>query len=137
MGESDPRPAWVCAESWRAAISSRIGTGIVATEGDGRAAPLLLRLVSGNGCSVPYTDNSGVAHVYGDERQINALLVPGLVLSANAGYANVTFVIGSLAAGITPGTPVQDVPDWTSMTSLSYKRSLVAEPRVHLACVIA
>ena len=76
------------------------------------------------GCGFPYTDNSGVAHIYGGELEVNALLTTGLVLSANAGYAHATFVVGSLEAGITAGTPVQDVPDWTSSVALAYRHKL-------------
>lgn len=75
-------------------------------------------------CGFPYTDNSGDAHIYGTEVEIKADVAPGLVLSANVGYTHAYFVIGSLEAGITPGTRVQDVPDWTSSLSLSYQRQI-------------
>jgi outer membrane receptor protein involved in Fe transport len=72
------------------------------------------------GCGFPYTDNAGEVHVYGSEVEINALLIPGLVLSANAGYTHANFAIGSLETGVTPGTPVQGIPLWTSSQSLEY-----------------
>jgi iron complex outermembrane receptor protein len=75
-------------------------------------------------CGFPYTDNSGDAHIYGAELEINAVLVPGLVASGNVGYAHARFVVGSLEAGITPGTPVQDVPQWTSTVALAYKHPI-------------
>ena len=75
-------------------------------------------------CGFPFTDNSGDAHIYGGEIELNAILVSGLVLSANAGYTHATFVIGSVEAGITPGTPVQDVPDWTSSVALNYRAGI-------------
>jgi len=75
-------------------------------------------------CGFSYTDNSGDAQVKGGEIEVNALLVPDLILSANAGYAHAVFVVGSLEAGITAGTPVQDVPDWTSSVSLAYHHDI-------------
>jgi iron complex outermembrane recepter protein len=75
-------------------------------------------------CGYPYTANAGVAHIYGAEVELNALLLPGLTLSANGGYTHATFVIGSLEAGITPGTRVQDIPEHTLSTSLVYRHGL-------------
>ncbi len=69
-------------------------------------------------CGYPYTANAGVAHIYGAEVELNALLLPGLTLTANGGYTHATFVIGSLEAGITPGTRVQDIPEHTLSTAL-------------------
>jgi iron complex outermembrane receptor protein len=75
-------------------------------------------------CGYVYTANSGVAHVYGAELEVTALLMPGLVLSANGGYTHATFVVGSIEAGITPGTRVQDVPEHTATVSLAYRHNL-------------
>ncbi len=72
-------------------------------------------------CGYPYTANAGVAHIYGAEVEINALLVQGLVLSVNGGYTHATFAIGSLEAGITQGTRVQDTPEHTLSASLAYR----------------
>ena len=76
-------------------------------------------------CGYPYTANAGVAHIYGAEVEISALLMPGLVLSANGGYTHATFAIGSLEAGIIPGTRVQDTPEHTASASIAYRRNLV------------
>jgi outer membrane receptor protein involved in Fe transport len=85
-------------------------------------------------CGFPYTDNSGDAHIRGAEAEITAVLLPGLILSANAAYTHATFVVGSLEAEITPGTRVQDVPEWTSSVSLAYRHpitdSLAATARI-------
>ncbi len=75
-------------------------------------------------CGFPYTDNAGDAQIYGGEVELNAVLVPGLLFSANAGYAHAVFVGNNLETGVTSGTPVQDVPDWTSSAALSYRRSI-------------
>jgi len=77
-------------------------------------------------CGYPYTDNSGDAHIYGSEIEFTGLLAPGLILAANLGYTHATFVVGSLEAGITAGTRVQDVPNVTSSVSLAYRRSITA-----------
>jgi outer membrane receptor protein involved in Fe transport len=75
-------------------------------------------------CGYPYTANAGVAHIYGAEVELNALLLQGLVLSVNGGYTHATFAIGSLEAGITPGTRVQDTPEHTLSASLAYRTDL-------------
>jgi iron complex outermembrane recepter protein len=73
-------------------------------------------------CGFNYTANAGDAHIYGGEVEINALVTEGLMLSGNAGYTHAEFA--SLAAGIPPGTPVLNVPEWTSSVSLVYRHSL-------------
>jgi iron complex outermembrane receptor protein len=75
-------------------------------------------------CGYPYTANAGVAHVYGAELELNALVAPGLLLSLNGTYTHATFAVGSLEASIFPGTRVQDVPDHTAMMSLAYRHPL-------------
>jgi iron complex outermembrane recepter protein len=75
-------------------------------------------------CGFPYNDNSGIAHVYGGELEIGAVLLPGLIVSGNAGYTHATLAVGSLEAGIAAGTRLQDVPEWTSSASLTYRRGL-------------
>ncbi|HEX4239882.1 MAG TPA: TonB-dependent receptor [Steroidobacteraceae bacterium] len=76
-------------------------------------------------CGYNYTDNSGTAHVYGAEVELTALVLPGLIFSANGAYTHATFVVGSLEAGITPGTRVQAVPEHTASFSLAYRHDLV------------
>jgi iron complex outermembrane recepter protein len=72
-------------------------------------------------CGFPYTDNAGDAQINGAEFELNAVLVPGLTFSANAGYTHAVFVGFNLETGIASGTPVQDVPNWTASGALSYK----------------
>jgi len=76
-------------------------------------------------CGYPYTANAGVAHIYGAEIELSALLLPGLTLSANGGYTHATFAVGSLEAGIAEGTRVQDIPEHTLSSSVSYRYPLV------------
>ncbi|HVW69454.1 MAG TPA: TonB-dependent receptor [Steroidobacteraceae bacterium] len=75
-------------------------------------------------CGYPYTANAGVAHIYGAEIELSALLLPGLTFNANGGYTHATFVVGSLEAGILPGTRVQDIPEHTLSTALVYRHPL-------------
>jgi iron complex outermembrane recepter protein len=85
-------------------------------------------------CGYPYTANAGVAHIYGTEIELNALVLPGLVLSANAGYTHATFVVGSTVAGIVPGTRVQDIPERTATASIAYRHSLTE--RLNVATIL-
>jgi outer membrane receptor protein involved in Fe transport len=75
-------------------------------------------------CGFLYTNNAGNARVYGAELEFNAILIPGLSLSASAAYMHATFVVGSVEAGVSPGTRVQNVPNATSSVSLAYRRSI-------------
>lgn len=74
-------------------------------------------------CGFNYTANAGDAHIYGGELEISALATAGLMVSANAGYTHAEFA--SLGAGVAPGTPVLNVPAWTSSVSLAYRHGLV------------
>jgi iron complex outermembrane recepter protein len=73
-------------------------------------------------CGYPYTANAGTAHIYGAEVELNAVVLPGLVLSLNGAYTHATFAVGSLEAGIEAGTRVQGVPEHTLTASLAYRR---------------
>jgi outer membrane receptor protein involved in Fe transport len=77
-------------------------------------------------CGFPYTDNSGDAHIYGAEIEMAAALSQDFTLNANVGYTHATFVVGSLEAGITAGTRVQDVPSVTSSVSLVYQHPITS-----------
>jgi len=55
--------------------------------------------------------------------------MPGLVLSANAGYNHGSFVSSSFGTSngtlsIPSGDQLQDVPNWTSSESLAYRRAI-------------
>ena len=75
-------------------------------------------------CGAQITVNAGVAHIYGGETEINAVLLQGLILSANAGYTHATIVSEAVISGIPTGTQLQDVPEWTSSVSLAYHHSI-------------
>jgi iron complex outermembrane receptor protein len=73
-------------------------------------------------CGFKFTANAGKARVYGAELEVAVVLVPGLVLSQNAGYTNATNSTTLPAAGVVAGERLLDVPEVTANTSLSYKQ---------------
>jgi iron complex outermembrane recepter protein len=76
-------------------------------------------------CGYIYTANAGDAHVYGSELELQAVVVRGLVVSANTSYAHAALVSSSLIdSGFEPGTPIQDVPRWTSSAGVAYRHPL-------------
>jgi outer membrane receptor protein involved in Fe transport len=83
-----------------------------------------LQQAVGLSCGFQYTGNLGDAHIYGAETEVNVLLMQGLLLSTNAGYTHATIAEAAKGTGILPGMPVQDIPLWTSSTSLAYRRSV-------------
>lgn len=78
-------------------------------------------------CGFAYMDNAGDAQIYGGEFEVDAILFPGFILSANAGYTHANFSVGSRETGTRAGDRVQDVPDWTASTTLTYKRSVAGD----------
>jgi len=76
-------------------------------------------------CGYVYTANTGDAHVRGGELEIQAIVVPEVTVSGNVGYAHAAMVSTTLIdAGFNPGTPIQDVPQWTSTVSAAWRHSL-------------
>jgi iron complex outermembrane recepter protein len=79
-------------------------------------------------CGYTYTANTGNAHVRGAELEIQAIVVRDLTVSANAGYSHATMASTPLIdAGFDPGTPIQQVPQWTSSESIAYRHGLTDE----------
>jgi len=74
-------------------------------------------------CGFPFTGNAGDAHIYGAEVELDALLMPGLVLSANGSWSHARYVENAVPA-TTIDERVQNVPDWTGAASLSYRHGL-------------
>jgi outer membrane receptor protein involved in Fe transport len=76
-------------------------------------------------CGYVYTANAGNAHVRGAELEIQAIVVRDLTVSANASYSHAALVsTGLIDAGFDPGTPIQQVPHWTSSASIAYRHTL-------------
>jgi iron complex outermembrane recepter protein len=79
-------------------------------------------------CGYVYTANAGNAHVRGAELEVQAIVVRDLTVSANASYSHAALVSTSLIdAGFDPGTPIQQVPHWTSSASIAYRHSLTEQ----------
>lgn len=79
-------------------------------------------------CGYVYTANAGDAHVYGGELEIRAIVVPELEVSGNVSYSHSALVSSNLIdAGFNAGTPIQDVPHWTSSSSIAYRHELSNE----------
>jgi hypothetical protein len=58
-------------------------------------------------------------------REIQAIVIHDLIVSANVSYAHAALVSAQLVdSGFNPGTPIQDVPHWTSSASIAYRHSL-------------
>jgi hypothetical protein len=63
--------------------------------------------------------------VRGAELEIQAIVVRDLTVSANAAYSHAAMVSTTLInAGFDPGTPIQQVPQWTSSESIAYRHGL-------------
>ena len=76
-------------------------------------------------CGYTYTANTGNAHVRGAELEIQAIVVRDLTVSVSAGYSHATMASTTLInAGFDPGTPIQEVPQWTSSESIAYRHRL-------------
>jgi iron complex outermembrane receptor protein len=79
-------------------------------------------------CGYVYTANAGNAHVRGAELEVQAIVVRDLTVSANASYSHAALVSTSLIdAGFDPGTPIQQVPHWTSSASIAYRHSMTEQ----------
>jgi iron complex outermembrane receptor protein len=79
-------------------------------------------------CGYVYTANAGDAHVRGGELEIQAIVVPELTVSGNVGYSHAALVSSTLIdAGFSPGTAIQDVPQWTSTVSAAYRHHLTEQ----------
>jgi len=76
-------------------------------------------------CGYIYTANAGDAHVYGGELELDAIVVKDLEATANVSYSHAALVSANLVgAGFNPGTPIQEVPKWTSTVALIYRHPL-------------
>ncbi len=74
-------------------------------------------------CGFPFTGNAGDAHIYGAEVELDALLAPGLMFALNGSWSHARYVQNAVP-DTTIDERVQNVPDWTSAASLSYKHSI-------------
>ena len=78
-------------------------------------------------CGYVYTANTGDAHVKGAELEIQAIVVPEITVSLNGSYAQAALVNSSLIdAGFNPGTPIQQIPKWTSSAYIAWRHNLTS-----------
>ena len=76
-------------------------------------------------CGYVYTANTGNAEVKGAELEIQAIVTRDFIVSASATYVDSALVSSTLIhAGFNPGTPIQQVPKWSSSASIAYKHRL-------------
>ena len=71
-------------------------------------------------CGFPYFDNTGKARIYGSELEVHAVIVPGLIASANGAYTDAHLTESSSATGLFSGARLQDVPTWTASAQIAY-----------------
>jgi iron complex outermembrane recepter protein len=76
------------------------------------------------GCGFKFTTNAGKAKVYGVELELAVVVVPGLVVSQNAGYTHATNSTTLPEAGVVSGDRLLDVPEVTATTNVTYKYPL-------------
>jgi iron complex outermembrane recepter protein len=76
-------------------------------------------------CGYVYVANVGDAEVKGAELEVDAIVVPDLLITVNGSYSDAALVSASLInAGFSPGTPIQQIPRWTSSQVISYRHAL-------------
>ena len=76
-------------------------------------------------CGYVYTANTGNAEVKGAELEIHAIVTHDLTVSASATYTDSALVSSDLInAGLNPGTPIQQVPKWSSSAAIAYRHRL-------------
>jgi iron complex outermembrane receptor protein len=77
-------------------------------------------------CGFNFSTNAGNADIYGGELELNTVLAPGLVFSANGAYTHAQFVASTVLPGVAAanGLQVQDVPKYTLAGSLNYDHPL-------------
>jgi iron complex outermembrane receptor protein len=75
------------------------------------------------GCGFPFTGNAGDAHIYGAELEVNALLMQGLVASANSSWTHAQYIANAVPT-TTIDERLQEVPEFTAAASLSYKHGI-------------
>ena len=75
-------------------------------------------------CGFNFTTNAGKAKIYGAELEVAVVLVPGLVVSQNAGFTHATNSTTLPDAGVVAGQRLLDVPEFTANTNVTYRYPL-------------
>ena len=78
-------------------------------------------------CGYPYDTNAGNAKSYGPEVELSAIVVPGLTFDVS-GTKTMAYIsdpsANALASGLTHGTRIINVPEYTAVASLSYEKPI-------------
>ena len=74
-------------------------------------------------CGDLFTANSGDAHIYGAELEVNVVLFPELVASMNGSWLHAEYISNAVPT-TTIGERVQDVPEVTGSASLAYHHGI-------------
>jgi len=83
-------------------------------------------------CGYPVTANTGTAHSFGPEVEVSAKILDNLSLSVSGTYTDaqldkVSAAVTTADSQIAKGTPILDVPKYTSSIALAYVRTLNAD----------
>ena len=78
-------------------------------------------------CGFKFTENAGQAEVYGSEVEAAFKITPEWTITQAGSYTHARISTGSLAAGVTEGEKLLDVPDWTASTALIYTHPLTGD----------
>jgi iron complex outermembrane recepter protein len=78
-------------------------------------------------CGYPYITNAGNARSYGPEIEINAELTRELTLTLSGDNTKANLTSVDPTTGLTPGVPIQNVPDRTGSATLTYKTVLTSD----------
>ena len=75
-------------------------------------------------CGFAFRSNNGKARSRGFEAEATLRPMPGLTLTAGAGYTNAKFTESPAAAQYKAGDRVPQVPRWTATTAVDYNRDI-------------
>ncbi len=78
------------------------------------------------GCGFDFTENSGDAHVYGGELELQARVTDELSISLGGGYTHAAFTADNPATGAIRGQQLQNVPHFTETAAATYRRNIGA-----------
>jgi iron complex outermembrane receptor protein len=76
------------------------------------------------GCAFQIQINAGTAEAYGPEVELAFRVTPELTLEANGTYTKAFISKPSSISGITPGTPLLNVPAYEENTSIIYSKEI-------------
>lgn len=75
-------------------------------------------------CGYPYITNAGNAKSYGPELEVTAELTRDLTLALSGAITKASLTSVDPTTGLSPGVPIQNVPNKTGSASLMYKKEI-------------